>query len=115
MREIENLMAPYFDIVGKAVNGLALVEDAARLQPDLIVTDLEMPGLSGIEASREALKARPELPIMLLTTHGDRHLAQEALNLGIRAYIHKFGAWEELIPAAHGVLRGETFISPEFL
>jgi DNA-binding NarL/FixJ family response regulator len=115
MREIEHLVEPHFDIVGKAVDGIALVEEASRLQPDLIVTDLEMPGISGIEASRVALKARPELPIMLLTMHGDRHLVQEALSIGIRAYVLKLAAWEELIPAAHGALRGETFISPAFL
>lgn len=111
MREIEQLLSPEFEIVGKATNGVELVEKAARLGPDLIVTDLEMPGLSGIEASRAALKERPDLPILLLTSHCDRHLAQEALGAGIRGYVLKLAAADELIPAAHGALKGETFVS----
>jgi len=112
IRELEFLMEPDFEIVGKVGDGVALLQEFSRLQPDLIVTDLEMPGLSGIEASREALKVRPGLPIVLLTAHGDRRLAQEALNAGISAYIEKFSAAEELIPAAYGALRGNTFVSP---
>jgi len=112
IREIERLMEPDFEIVGKVGNGVALLEEIPRLRPDLIVTDLEMPGLNGIEASRAALKVQPGLPILLLTAHGDRHLAQEALNAGISAYIQKFSAAEELIPAAYGALLGNTFVSP---
>jgi DNA-binding NarL/FixJ family response regulator len=98
--------------VGKATNGIDLVQETARLKPDLIVTDLEMPGLSGIEASREALRAYPDMPILLLTSHGDRHLVRQALNAGIRGYVLKLSAADELIPAVHGALRGETWISP---
>jgi DNA-binding NarL/FixJ family response regulator len=98
--------------VGKAANGLALVEEMTRLRPDLIVTDLEMPGMNGIEASRAALKIKPGLPILLLTAHADARLAQEAMEAGISGFILKFSAADELIPAAQGALRGETFISP---
>jgi len=111
-REIEYLLQDDFEIVGKAANGIDLVHETTRLKPDLIVTDLEMPGLSGIEASREALRAHPDMPILLLTSHGDRHLVREALNAGIRGYILKLAAADELLPAVHGVLRGETWISP---
>jgi DNA-binding NarL/FixJ family response regulator len=112
MREIEYLLQDDFEIVGKATNGIDLVQETARLKPDLIVTDLEMPGLSGIEASREALRAHPDMPILLLTSHGDRHLVRQALNAGIRGYVLKLSAADELIPAVHGALRGETWISP---
>jgi len=112
IREIELLMADDFEIVGKAANGLALVEEVTRLRPDLIVTDFEMPGMNGLEASREALKMNPRQPIVLLTAHPDPHLAQEALHAGVSGYVLKFSAAEELIPAAKGALRGETFISP---
>jgi DNA-binding NarL/FixJ family response regulator len=112
IREIELLLADDFEIVGKAANGQALVEEAARLRPDLIVTDLEMPGMNGLEASREALRINPGQPILLLTAHPDPRLAHEALEAGISGYVLKFSAAEELIPAAQGALRGETFISP---
>src|SRR5215469_6580151 len=109
MREIEHLLMPAFDIVGKATEGIALVAEAVRLRPDLIVTDLEMPGLSGIEASRATLQVYPDLAILLLTAHGDRNIVQEALNAGIRGYVQKLAAADELILAAYGALRGETF------
>ena len=112
MREVERLLVPDFDIVGKATDGTSLVSEAVRLRPDLIVTDLEMPGLSGIEASRATLQICPGLAILLLTAHNDRNLVQEALDAGIRGYVQKFAAADELILAAYGALRGETFISP---
>ena len=112
MREIEQILEPEFDIVGKATNGIDLIEKAAQLAPDVVVTDLQMPGLSGIEASRVALKESPDLPILLLTSHGDRYLVREALGAGIRGYVLKLAAVEELIPAVYGALKGETFVSP---
>jgi DNA-binding NarL/FixJ family response regulator len=112
LREIEHLLTADFEIAGKATNGIEMVAEAARLRPDLIVTDLNMPGLSGMEASRAALRDCPGMPIVLLTSYGDRYLVQEALKIGIRAYVLKPSACDELIPAAHGALRGETFVSP---
>jgi DNA-binding NarL/FixJ family response regulator len=112
LREIEELLTADFDIVGTATDGVSAIEAAARLQPDLIVTDLAMPRLGGIEASREMLKVRPGVPIVLLTMHNDPQLVEHALSVGIRGYVHKLAAGEELIPAAYCALKGETFISP---
>jgi len=112
LRDIEQLLAADFDIVGKATDGVSAIEAAARLKPDLIVTDLAMPGLGGIEASREMLKAHPGVPIVLLTMHNDAPLVEQALSVGIRGYVHKLTAGEELIPAAYCALKGQTFISP---
>lgn len=113
MREVERLLAPDFDVVGKAADGISLVEETRRLQPDLVVTDLEMPGLSGIEASRAAMELHPDLPIVLLTAHNDPGLAEAALNAGIRGYVLKLTAAEELIAAAQSALNGEIFISEQ--
>ena len=112
LNEMEELLASDFDIVGKATDGVSAVEAAIRLMPDLIVTDLAMPGLSGIEASREVLTTRPDMPIVLLTLHNDVRLVEKALSIGIRGYVHKLTAAEELIQALHCALRGQTFISP---
>jgi DNA-binding NarL/FixJ family response regulator len=109
---LEQLLAPTFDIVGKETNGVSAVEAAARLKPDLIVTDLSMPGMGGIEASRRVLENRPGLPIVLVTMHSDAYLVNEALNAGIRCYVHKLSAGDELVDAAHCALQGQTFVSP---
>jgi DNA-binding NarL/FixJ family response regulator len=112
LNSLEELLAPTFDIVGKEMNGISAVEAAARLNPDLIVTDLSMPGMGGIEASRRVLAARPDVPIVLLTMHADAHLVDEALKVGIRCYVHKLRAGDELVDAAHCALQGQTFVSP---
>jgi DNA-binding NarL/FixJ family response regulator len=111
LNDMEELLASDFDIVGKATDGISVVEAASRLIPDLIVTDLSMPGISGIEASRKMLQAYPDMPIVLITFHKDAHLVEEALSVGIRGYVHKLTAAEELIPALYCALRGQTFVS----
>jgi DNA-binding NarL/FixJ family response regulator len=115
LETIDGLLAADFDVVGRVKDGVAMVEAASRLQPDVIVTDLTMPGLTGIEASRETLKARPGVPIVLLTMHNETHFVEDALKAGVRGYVHKMAAGDELIPAVLRVLKGETFISPIFI
>jgi DNA-binding NarL/FixJ family response regulator len=114
LQEMEYLLASDFEVVGKVTDGIAMVEAASRLQPDLIVTDLAMPGMTGIEASREALKARPGVPIVLLTMHSERQFVEDALSIGVRGYVHKLAAGDELIPAMRCALKGQTFVSPVF-
>jgi len=70
-----------------------------------------MPGMSGIEASRMLLESRPELPIVILSTHRERDIVQRALAAGVTAYVHKLFAGEDLIPAIHSALAGKRFIS----
>lgn len=111
---IDDLLSDDFDVIGRVKDGVAMVEAAGRLQPDLIVTDLAMPGLTGIEASRETLKARPGVPIVLLTMHDETHFVEDALSAGVRGYVHKLAAGEDLIPAMQCALKGQTFISPVF-
>ena len=112
LNDVEELLTSDFDIVGKATDGVSAVEAAIRLMPDLIVTDLAMPGLSGIEASRKMLTTHPDIPIVLLTLHNDARLVEQALSVGIRGYVHKLTAAEELIPALYCALSGQTFVSP---
>jgi DNA-binding NarL/FixJ family response regulator len=114
LQEMEDLLAADFDVVGKVTNGIAMVEAASRLLPDLIVTDLAMPGLTGIEASRQALRHQPGVPIVLLTMHNESHFVDDALSAGVRGYVHKLAAGEELIHAMRCALKGQTFISPAF-
>jgi DNA-binding NarL/FixJ family response regulator len=114
LQEMEDLLASDFDVVGKVTDGIAMVQAASRLQPDLIVSDLAMPGLTGIEASREALKARPGVPIVLLTMHRESQLVDDALSAGVCGYVHKLTAGDDLITAVRCALNGQTFVSPIF-
>jgi len=112
---IKSLLSSDFDVVGTASDGAGMVTAAAKLNPDVIVADITMPGLNGLEASREVLKRRPELPIIMLTMHREPGLVREALDAGVRGYIHKLRAGEELVPAILGAVQGQTFVSPDCL
>jgi DNA-binding NarL/FixJ family response regulator len=112
LREIEELLAGDFEVVGKAHNGLQMMNAARELKPDVIVTDIEMPQMSGIEAGREVLKVRPDVPIVLLTMHADRKLLEIALEAGFRGYVLKMNAGEELISAINAAFEGRVFVSP---
>ncbi|HEY7304798.1 MAG TPA: response regulator transcription factor [Bryobacteraceae bacterium] len=111
LSEMETLLSSEFDVVGKAADGLSMVTEAARLRPDVIVSDISMPGLSGIDASREILREHPETVIVLLTAYNDPQLVKTALHIGIRGYVHKLKAGDELVPAIHGALDGRAFVS----
>jgi DNA-binding NarL/FixJ family response regulator len=111
LQDMEDLLSPEFDIVCKVGDGLAAVDAAARYLPDLIVTDLSMPGLTGMEASRILLTARPETPIVLVTMHLHTDVLERALSIGIRGFVNKVRADQELLPASRAALRGEIFVS----
>ncbi len=103
---------PEFNIVGALRDGRALVEAAARLQPDLIVADVSMPLLSGIEAARQILRGDSKAKIIFLTIHPDVTYAVEAINAGASGYALKTEAGDELIKAIREVLAGRTYITP---
>jgi DNA-binding NarL/FixJ family response regulator len=111
LKQIQNLLAGEFDIVGVADDGETMIAGAAELKPDLIVADIAMPRLDGIEASRRILKDQPRLPIILLTMQNDRQIMQQALRVGVRGYVLKLTAGEDLIPAMREALEGRTFVS----
>jgi DNA-binding NarL/FixJ family response regulator len=111
LERITDLLSPEFEVLGTAKDGESLIAAALHLKPDIIVTDISMPGLSGIEASRELLKSQPDLPIVVLTMHRDIRLVQKALDIGIRGYVHKMRAGDELLAAIESALQGQTFVS----
>jgi DNA-binding NarL/FixJ family response regulator len=113
--ETRALLATEFEVVGTAGDGIALISAALQLKPDVVVTDAMMPRLNGIEASREILRRQLCTAIVLLTVYGDPELVKTALDAGIRGYVLKVNAGDELISAVHEVLRGGTFVSPNVL
>jgi len=109
--QVRLLLEPDFEIVGAAASGPELLSEAGRLHPDLIVTDVAMPGMSGLEASGILLARDPDTRIVLLTIHGDDEIASSAFRIGVRGFVLKIKAGEELAAAVRAVLAGETFRS----
>jgi len=109
---LEGLLSEDFDLVGSVRDGAALVEAASRLLPDVIVTDISMPRMNGLDAIRELRRRRGSTAkIVVLTMHADPQLAVEALRGGAAAYLLKHSAGDELIAALREVLRGRTYVT----
>lgn|SRR5215831_13547444 len=97
-------------VVGEATDGLQAIEQAKELQPDLILLDLSLPKLNGMEAGRRILKACPHAKIVFLSQDSSRDVIQGALSLGAAGYLLKSDA-TELPLAVDAILRGEVFVS----
>jgi DNA-binding NarL/FixJ family response regulator len=102
---------PEFHVVGVAHDGRAMVQAAARLHPDLIVTDIVMPLLNGIDAARQILKLKRKPKIIFLTMHPEVAYATAALEAGASGYVLKSAAGEQLIDAIRTALTGQTYVS----
>lgn len=109
--EVRQLVATVFNVVGTVGDGQALVELADALKPDVVVTDLRMPRLSGIDAARTILEHETCKAIVLLTVYDNPRLIETALEAGVLGYVLKATAGEELIPAIEAALQGAVFIS----
>jgi DNA-binding NarL/FixJ family response regulator len=101
------LKKPGFQIVGETLDGLIAVQRAVELKPDLILLDIGLPGLNGIEGARRIRRLVPESKIIFLT---QEEAVQEALSLGARGYVVKANARRELLNAVEAVLSGKTFV-----
>jgi DNA-binding NarL/FixJ family response regulator len=101
-----------FDVVGAVSNGHELVEAAKRLRPEVIVTDLSMPELSGLDVVLRLKAERVESRIIVLTMHHDADLATTALRAGASGFLLKESAGDELISAIRQVLQGRVYLTP---
>jgi DNA-binding NarL/FixJ family response regulator len=99
-------------VVGEAADGRSAVRLAKQLSPNVIVMDIAMPDLNGIEATRQLTKAQPEIKIIALSMHADRRFANEMIRAGAQGYLVKDGAFEELAEAIRTVLSGKAYLSP---
>lgn len=102
---------PGLHLVGEAADGLEAVQQAQKLQPDLILLDIALPRLNGIEAGRRIRKLLPACKILFVSQDSSVEVAQEALNLGAMGYVLKIDAGRELLPALEAVLQGRQFVS----
>jgi DNA-binding NarL/FixJ family response regulator len=106
------LLEPEFEIVGTVGDGESLVSEAERLSPDVIVTDIIMPGMSGIAAAGAILRRHPAARIVFATVHADSTMLRRGLAAGALGYVLKVSAGDEMVPAIRAALRGELHISP---
>lgn len=108
---VERRLAIDYDVVGKALDGVELVEYACRLRPDLMVVDFAMPRLNGIDALRHLRSIGIEIPSVILTMHEDEDLAPEARSVGAQGFVIKSRLETDLRLAVEEVLAGRSFTS----
>ncbi len=104
---------PGVEVVGEAANALAACECALALRPDVVVMDIALPGMSGIEATRRMLKDRSQLRILMFSMHDDAIYATRALEAGALGYLSKASAPEVLMQAIQAVSRGVRYVSED--
>jgi DNA-binding NarL/FixJ family response regulator len=109
---LHNVLEPEFTLVGEVGDGRALLEAAPRLLPDVILLDLSMPLLNGIDAAYQLKRLVPNTKLLFLSMHGDATYVTEAFRAGAAGYVLKRSTATELLQAIRAVLRGQLYLSP---
>lgn len=112
LRRVTSLLNSEFEVVGTVNDGRALVAEARRLRPDLILLDISMPVMNGIEAAREIHAALPSIKLVFLTAHADSQFVRACFAEGGLGYVTKLDLRAHLITAINAALAGNSFISP---
>jgi len=110
---LQKLLEPEYEVIGRVEDGRSLVKMAQDLNPDLVLVDVGMPLLNGLDAWRELRKLLPKLKIIFLTMNPDPIVANEALRLGASGYLLKSSEGGELLVAVQNALRGSTYVTPQ--
>ena len=109
---LKRLLAEDFELVGMVEDGRALITAAKKLQPDVVVADISMPHLNGIDAMPQLKKDNARVKVVFLTMHQDPAYARRALEAGAAGFVVKHSAPAELVMAINAALKGQTFITP---
>ena len=110
---LRNLLERHYDLVGTVQDGHSVVNVARRLQPDLILMDVAMPVLNGLQAGQRLREQLPNIKLLYVSMYGDTPYVEEALRIGASGYVLKRSGWEELSRAIEAVLAGKQYVSPE--
>ena len=110
---LRKLLGTEFDVIACVENGAALLDAATRLSPDVIVADIAMPGVDGIEATSRICRRDPNVRIVLVTVHAESMLVEAGLAAGALGYVLKDTAGDELVPAVRAALGGHQYVSRE--
>jgi two-component system invasion response regulator UvrY len=105
-------MVDGFEVAGEAGGGVAACEGANELEPDVVLMDLSMPDLSGIDAMKQIHRSRPDLPVVILTAHADPGVEKEARDAGASGFLAKGIGLEDLVIVLHEAAEPETAASP---
>ena len=111
LKTVEHHLESEFEVVGKVLDGQLLLEEAMRLKPDVIVSDISMPLLNGIEAADQLKESDCRSRIVFLTVHTDSDFVRRCLSAGAFGYVVKSRIGTELVPAIREALAGHIFIS----
>ena len=109
--QLRKLLQPHFDVVALVMDGRALVDVVTRLSPDVIVADISMPILDGIDAAALIRRHDPEARVVFVTVHREWILVERGLAAGALGYVLKDAAGDELVPAIRAALNGRQYIS----
>src|SRR5512137_461586 len=109
---LRGILEPEFEIVGAVEDGRTLVAESKRLSPDVVVADISMPGLNGLDAARQIKKIDGRIKIVFLTMHSDVSYAAGAFDAGASGFVLKHSAPQELITAIREAMQGRTYVTP---
>jgi DNA-binding NarL/FixJ family response regulator len=109
---LRSLLEPEFELVGVVQDGRSLIAEAERIRPEVIVLDISMPLLNGIEAAQQIHKSDPNVKLIFLTMHADVAFVREAFRAGASGYLLKRAAVSELVTAIRETLKGRSYLTP---
>jgi DNA-binding NarL/FixJ family response regulator len=110
---LQKILEPEYEVIASVSDGRSLVKTALELKPDVVLVDVGMPMLNGLDAGREVKKVMPRVKLIFLTMNKDPEIASEALRIGASGYLLKNSKGEELLRAVRGALRGISYVTPQ--
>jgi DNA-binding NarL/FixJ family response regulator len=110
---LAKLLEPYYEVVGSVEDGHALLKTSNALKPDVVVLDIGMPLLNGLDAARELKKRMPQIKLVFFTMEADSYIAAEAFRAGASAYLLKTSRPAEILKAVHDAVSGVSYVTPQ--